>query len=335
MGKRNFRLIVFAALSLFPIAVFQNCSSFKAGNFAIDSSSSEGLQVVGNGPSTAIASTPNSTIATNPTPVPPSSVIQTPVPENVSSMPLPIAKLNYSLTFDDEFTSLKTISNSSSYNGSKWYNGVDQCCMGDSTGLPGVMYPTLANGQSVDPYTLIPGGGLNITLSKINNVWYSGILTSVDLAGKGFSQQYGYFEIRAKLPAGPSTWPAFWLLNTASLASGAPAGEIDIFEQFGQFPNNFCTTLHDWGAGTTPYYNCGTTVSNMETDFHTWGFLWTEDSMTLFFDNSQVLQTVTPTVMQQPYYMLIDLGVGGGWPTDKTPSANIMQVQYVRVYAPK
>jgi hypothetical protein len=287
-------------------------------------------------PTPTPSSTTTNTVSTpspspTPTPTPTSTTV------NSGTLPAPIAGQNYVMTFDDEFTSLNTISNSNTFNGSKWYNGVDQCCMGDSTGLPGVMFPTVYNGLSVNPYGLITGGGLNLTLSKVNSTWYSGILTSVDSSGTGFSQKYGYFEFRAKLPAGPSTWPSFWLLNTANLAAPGTqgTGEIDVFEQFGQFPNNFCTTLHDWTGGTTPYYNCNISVANMETDYHTWGMLWTQTAMTIYFDNVQVLTTTTPSVMQQAYYMLIDLGVGGGWPTDQTPSTNSMQVQYVRVYAPQ
>ena len=36
--------------------------------------------------------------------------------------------------------------------------------------------------------------------------------------------------------------------------------------------------------------------------------------------------------MQQAYYLIVNLGLGGGWPTDQTPSPSDMQVQYVRVY---
>ena len=268
------------------------------------------------------------------TPTPTPAPTTTPIPSPISSLPAPIAGMNYALTFDDEFTSLGDISASSIYNGAKWYNGNDQCCMGDSNGLPGVMYPTVYDGVSIDPYSLMSGGGLNITLSKVNNVWYSGVMTSVDQTGKGFSQQYGYFEMRAKLPAGPGTWPSFWMLSESNLTSRTNIGEIDIFEQFGQFPNNFCTTFHDWAAGTTPYYNCGITVANQQTDFHTYGFLWTSTTSTIYFDGVAVASTPTPAIMQQPYYMLVDLGLGGGWPTDQTPSVSTMQIEYVRAYAP-
>jgi len=36
-----------------------------------------------------------------------------------------------------------------------------------------------------------------------NGTWRSGLLASSDSKGAGFLQQYGYFEMRAKLPAGP------------------------------------------------------------------------------------------------------------------------------------
>jgi hypothetical protein len=47
---------------------------------------------------------------------------------------------------------------------------------------------------------------------KWNRKWAAGLLSSNDPKGNGFSQQYGYFEMRAKLPAGAGVWPAFWLM---------------------------------------------------------------------------------------------------------------------------
>ena len=247
--------------------------------------------------------------------------------------PPPIAKTGYVLTFQDDFTA-NTISSGGIYNGAKWYNGTEQCCMSDSTGLPGVMYPTPAASRVFDPY--IEANGLSIVLRKVKTpspVWSSGVMTSVDAAGRGFSQQYGYFQMTAKLPVGPGTWPAFWLLNTAQLHSQASVGEIDIMEQYGQFPMAFCTTLHDWTGGTTPFQSCPSVAPvNLTTAYHKYGMWWTAATMRFYLDNKLLYSTPTPAVMQQPYYLLLDLGLGGGWPTDETPAVDVLHVKSVDVF---
>src|SRR3954447_637509 len=151
----------------------------------------------------------------------------------------------YTLTFNDEFTG-PTISDSLVYNGANWYTHNEQCCMAATDGSTTAM---VGLSDQPSPFSLIPGGGLRIRLQKINNHWTSGVLTSVDNSGIGFSQQYGYFEIEAAFPSGFDTWPAFWMLNTAAKARGAPAGEIDIVEYIANpgFIDYIRTTLHDWG----------------------------------------------------------------------------------------
>ncbi|HCB15477.1 MAG TPA: glycosyl hydrolase family 16, partial [Alteromonas sp.] len=43
--------------------------------------------------------------------------------------------------------------------------------------------------------------------------------------------KYGRFEMRAKLPSGQGSWPAFWMLPTDYVYGGWPkSGEIDIME---------------------------------------------------------------------------------------------------------
>src|SRR5258708_25793122 len=54
----------------------------------------------------------------------------------------------------------------------------------------------------------------------------SGIITTKDK----FTQEYGYFEMRARVPHGQGLWPAFWLLHSGPL----PWTEIDIFEILGK-----------------------------------------------------------------------------------------------------
>ena len=69
-----------------------------------------------------------------------------------------------------------------------------------------------------------------------NNEYISGILTTQSR----FSQKYGYFEIRAKIPVGIGVWPAFWMLAD----DGGWPPEIDVMEGRGQRPGDLVMTTH-------------------------------------------------------------------------------------------
>jgi Glycosyl hydrolases family 16/Ricin-type beta-trefoil lectin domain len=237
----------------------------------------------------------------------------------------------FTLTFDDEFQTLD-LSDGHVNNGSKWYTHNEQCCMQTTDGSGTYMY---GMDDPVDPYSMEPGGGLDIRLQERNNNWSSGVITSVDNYGVGFSQEYGYFEMSAQFPSGRDTWPAFWLLNTASKASGAAQGEIDVVEYIANsaFINTIRTTLHDWSNNTAPDFSWNQVTNPSDGNRHTYGMLWTAQSMTFYFDGTVYFSCPTPTIMHQPYYMLVDLGIGSGYPTNNTPPVNDMIVQYVRAYA--
>ena len=236
----------------------------------------------------------------------------------------------YHLTFDESFTQM-SISDSKTHDGSRWYAKNEECCMsttdGTSTAMVGISSPK-------NPFSLIPGGGLNIRLQKTSKSWTSGVITSVDSVGEGFSQQYGYFEMKAKFPRGEDTWPAFWLLNTASKKRRAPAGEIDVVEYIANphFANYIATTLHDWSNHTAPAASHHR-VPLPTGGFHTYGMMWTPATMTFYFDSAVTMRCPTPSIMKQPYYLLVDLGIGSGWPTENTPHTNDLQIQYIRAYS--
>jgi beta-glucanase (GH16 family) len=245
--------------------------------------------------------------------------------------PQTVGLTGFTPTFDDEFQTLD-LSDGSVYNGSKWYTHNEQCCMQTTDGSGTYMY---GMDDPVDPYSIGPGGGLDIRLQEINKNWSSGVITSVDNHGAGFSQQYGYFEMSAQFPSGLNTWPAFWLLNTASKASGAGQGEIDVAEYIANpaFINTIRTTLHDWSQNTAPDFSWNQVTNPSDGNFHTYGMLWTAQSMTFYFDGTGYFSCPTPSIMHQPYYMLVDLGIGSGYPTNITPPVNDMIVQYVRAYS--
>src|SRR5260370_6463553 len=75
--------------------------------------------------------------------------------------------------------------------------------------------------------------------------------TSARLKTQGlFSQAYGRFEARIKLPAGQGIWPAFWMLGDNITADGWPkCGEIDIMENVAKEPGINHRSLH--GARST------------------------------------------------------------------------------------
>jgi hypothetical protein len=187
----------------------------------------------------------------------------------------------------------------------------------------GVLYPGDVYGFSTpNPFLLIPGGGLQITLAKyvdsahtsLGNIWYSGAISSVDARGVGFSQQYGYFEMKANFPKGLGTWPAFWMNSVANLtgALSPGIGEIDIVEQYGNWDNLYRASLHDWTNSTDTLGNVSQVINtpDLTVGYHTYGLMWDENLISFYFDGSLVYQQTTPLEQKQAYYIIADLGIG-------------------------
>jgi len=132
------------------------------------------------------------------------------------------------LTFSDEFNTLSLWNGTSgTWNTNYWWgqpNGSTLPGNGEQEWYINNLYaPT----SSVKPWT-VSNGVMTLTAAPastsiqpyINNYQYtSGMIQTYE----SFTQQYGYFEIRAQLPAGQGVWPAFWLLP----ANGTWPPEID------------------------------------------------------------------------------------------------------------
>lgn len=230
----------------------------------------------------------------------------------------------YSITFHDEFD--KTLDVSALGPGTKWiahtpYFGD----FGDSR---------FTDPKDGFPFSIVDGN-LRIEVKKDGEIWKSGLLCSVDTAGNGFAQQYGYFEMRAKFPKGPGTWPAFWLLALQKLIDPTSMGfEVDIVEQYGREPNVMHSVLHWWYPDKRhESAENKFVVGDMTDDFHNYGFLWTEKEMIWYFDSKELWRQATPVESKTPMYVLVNLALGPGWPIDKTPNPSEMLVDYIRVYA--
>jgi beta-glucanase (GH16 family) len=153
----------------------------------------------------------------------------------------------------------------------------------------------------------------------------SGLITT----RRSFSQTYGYFEVRAKLPEGKGLWPAFWLLPQG----GGWPPEIDVLEQLGREPAIVYVGVHSNAYNDqTMRVDLGETTEN----FHAYGMLWDPEHITWFIDGRQVRQIATPNDMHDPMYMLVNLAIGGNWAQAPDPFTRFparMSVDYVRAYA--
>jgi beta-glucanase (GH16 family) len=160
-----------------------------------------------------------------------------------------------------------------------------------------------------------------------------------------FSQTYGRFEARIKIPYGPGMWPAFWMLGTDIDQAGWPAcGEIDIMENIGREPATVHGTIHGPGYSGAQGVGAPFTLANgrFADDFHLYAVEW-EPNVIRFYVDDHLYATRTPAdlpkhsrwVYNKPFFALLNLAVGGSWPGSPdatTVFPQSMLVDYVRVY---
>jgi beta-glucanase (GH16 family) len=184
------------------------------------------------------------------------------------------------------------------------------------------------------PFT-IKDGILRIEARKgADGKWRSGLLASTDPQGNGFVQQFGYFEMRAKLPPGSGVWPAFWLIANRDEKTSA---EIDVLEYYGVGPDVYHSTVHVWPkiAGVekqTHHIRHKVPYGSLYEDFHTYGVSVESDSIIFYLDRKEMGRVKTPPEHHRPMFILLNLALGSGWPIDKTINPSYMYVDYVRAY---
>ncbi len=176
--------------------------------------------------------------------------------------------------------------------------------------------------------------------------------TSARMKSQGlFSQTYGKFEFRAKLPQGVGFWPALWMMGTNIASVGWPAcGEMDVMESNGSYPNQAQGTLHYSDASnnhlqqTRIYSFPGDYVTN----FHTYAVEWSTNLIRWVIDGVAIQAWTSwssstgpyPAPYNKPFFILMNMAIGGsylGFPTDAQINSGTvfpgeMQVDYVRVY---
>jgi len=212
-------------------------------------------------------------------------------------------------TFDEEFsgTSLSSM----------WHHHM-HCC--------GVM-------AGYDPsLSTVANGVLAMKVDRRSNGWYG---DNIDTRTT-FSQKYGYFEARIKVPKGPGLWPAFWTYG----APNGSAAEIDTMEicanPLGTNGGNDAHELHNtvhWAGGATTtgrYYTVDLSLA-----YHVYAVDWRANAIRFYLDG--VLTWTFSDTSRIPTVALpivLNLGVGGQWcgPSNSTtPDGAAMLVDWVHV----
>lgn len=207
----------------------------------------------------------------------------------------------YKLVWSDEF------------NGDKINEDIWHICRGDDRsneapdGKP--VY------RSTDASTFLHDGKLYMLALYDDKAYYGGMIHTFD----DLHYQYGYIEIKAKVPDGDGFWAGFWL-NGSNWAGGLTSpdrylfAEFDIMESYGN-ATGFSPALHRWpttkGAQsgidsymdhTTPTYSekyannrkvwCPDNKLYSD-DFHTFGCMWTDESIIITVDGLKKLELDT------------------------------------------
>lgn len=165
---------------------------------------------------------------------------------------------------------------------------------------------------------------------------------------KLFEQKYGKFEARIRIPSGRGMWPAFWMLGNDISTVGWPGcGEIDIMENVGSEPAQILGSLHGPGFSGGHSLHAAKVLSSgkMADDFHIFAVEWEPREIRFYFDG-ELYETRTTKdlpagarwVFDHPFFLILNVAVGGDWPGSPDASTKFPQrmlVDYVRVYEKK
>ncbi len=189
------------------------------------------------------------------------------------------------------------------------------------------------------------GGYLKIRMSKRNGRWYSGLMQSVNAKGQGFTQSYGYFEMRALFPKGQSNWPAFWLKTVNQYTAPSETRvEIDVIEAYGGNDlHGYHGAVHLWPAAEKHRKpdalqkhwseGCYRRIPGglFDGQFHTYGAEITPELVIMYFDRKEVFRFRTLPEFKKPVFMLVDLAYSKA-ETRTSDAPSDMLVDYVRVW---
>ncbi len=156
--------------------------------------------------------------------------------------------------------------------------------------------------------------------------------------------RYGRIEVEAKLPKGKGTWPAIWLLGENKKEAGWPlCGEIDLIEHIGRRPGQFHFSLHSKSFNHRKNNHLTYVYEDLSLleGFQIFSIDWDEKQIS-FYINNKLMATfkksngasIEDWPFDQPFYLIINLAIGGHWGGDIDDQIFPveLQIKSVKVY---
>ena len=184
---------------------------------------------------------------------------------------------------------------------------------------------------------LILYGKMNTDLKADPSEYITGGVYTID---KRYFET-GRVEVRCKLESTQGAWPAIWMLPKEG--KWPTGGEIDIMEHL-NYDDFVYQTLHTSYTKKVSKQNpkSGSTAKINPNDYNVYAVEWDAESVRLYVNGVQTLsypylkdqQDKGQYPFVRPYYLLIDMQLGGNWvgavkPFDK-PVA--MYIDWIRYY---
>ncbi len=153
-----------------------------------------------------------------------------------------------------------------------------------------------------------------------------------DTRGK-FDFKYGLIEVVAKVPAGVGTWPAIWMLGSNISEVGWPlCGEIDIMEHCGIRLDEIFFSLHTKATNHNKgnQHTKALTIEDIHKDFHKFGCLWEEDSITWYIDDKEMYKVTRDAEYNNEswpfndnHFILLNMAIGGSFCDNKIVDSDL------------
>ncbi|WP_417451329.1 family 16 glycosylhydrolase [Kordiimonas sp.] len=179
----------------------------------------------------------------------------------------------------------------------------------------------------------IEGGKLIIEAHK-NEGFTSAKITSEAMPG----WTYGKIAMRAKLPSGVGTWPAFWMMpDKAKYGPWPKSGEIDIMEHVGFNQGHVHGTVHTeaYNHRINTHKGEERVVDTASKAFHTYSIEWDANNIRWFIDGKQFFTFARQEddgyaewPFDHPFHVILNLAVGGDWGGKEGIDASAFPARY-------